>query len=493
MSEKKIYLAVDLGSGSGRVMAGEYDGERIELHELNRFDNTPVELPDGWHWNITALFQNILDGIMIAADTYGDQVRSIGIDTWGVDYGLLDKEGRLLGLPYQYRDDRTKGMMKAAFSEVPKEEIYEGTGIQFMAFNTVFQLLSERLADTSALAAAEDLLFLPDLLSYWLTGEKTQERSIASTSQLYDPRSKDWNFNLIEKLGLPKRIFKSIVDPGTPLGLLTERLQTKTGLYKTKVISVGGHDTASAVAAVPSQSKTPAYLSSGTWSLMGLEVDEPIVNQQSFRDAFTNEIGVGGKVRFLKNICGLWLIQECRRYWQEHGNDIPYGRMAPLAEEAEAFRSFIDPDHSLFATAGDMPQKIREFCDEFDQPIPATHGQIIRCIYESLALRYAQTWKKLMAYLENKPKTLHIIGGGCQDRLLNQFAANATGMRVAACPVEATALGNILTQLLSEGSIFSISEGRQIVLKSSLVETFDPVDAADWGEARRRFDGLFPS
>ena len=490
MSENKIYLAIDLGAGSGRVLAGEFDGNRIELHEVNRFENRPLELPDGWHWNITALFQDILDGIKAAADKYGDRITSIGIDTWGVDYGLLDGQGRLLGLPYQYRDDRTKGMPKIADERASKEEIYDGTGIQFMFFNTIFQLLAEVESRSPALENAEDLLFLPDLLGFWLTGEKVQERSVASTSQLYNPKTHDWNYELIERLGLPRRIFKALTDPGSVLGPLNESLQTKTGLYKAKVVTIGGHDTASAVAAVPSQSGTPAFLSSGTWSLIGLELDAPVLTKQSFEDSFTNEIGVGGKVRFLKNICGLWLIQECRRYWQNHGNDIPYGRMAPLAEETEAFRSFINPDDPIFVESGNMPEKIQTFCNEYDQPIPTSPGQIIRCIYESLALRYAQIWERLIFYTETPPTTLHIVGGGCQDKLLNQFAANAIGIRVQACPVEATGFGNILTQLLSDGTIGSLAEGRKLILNSSVIETFEPDDLTAWREARKSFDRL---
>ncbi len=490
MNQKKIYLAVDLGAGSGRVLAGEFDGNRIELHELNRFDNTPVELPSGWHWNITALYQNILDGLKIAAEKYGDSAVSIGIDTWGVDYGLFDHQGRLLGMPYQYRDSRTDGMMEAAYAKVAKKEIYQGTGIQFMFFNTIFQLMAELESQSVALEQAEDLLFTPDLLGYWLTGNKTQERSIASTSQLYNPETRDWNFQLIESLGLPRRLFKKISDPGDVLGELSENVRTKTGLNGVKVITVGGHDTASAVAAVPSQFKTPAFLSSGTWSLIGLELPEPVISDASFEDAFTNEIGVGGTVRFLKNICGLWLIQESKRYWSEQGNDIPYAKMSSLAAEAEAFRSLINPDAECFVAAGRMPEKIQQFCRDTDQPVPETPGQIIRCIYESLALRYQQVWVSLMKYVEEPPTTLHIVGGGCQDKMLNQFAANAIGVKVAACPVEATGLGNILAQMLADGSIQTISEGRKIVLNSSLVETFQPADADVWNTAREKFTQL---
>lgn len=490
MSQKKVYLAVDLGAGSGRVLAGEFDGNRIELHELNRFDNTPVELPSGWHWNTPQLFLNILEGLKKAAVKYGESTVSIGIDTWGVDYGLLDQDGRLLGLPYQYRDSRTNGIMEKTYAKVPKQEIYAGTGIQFMFFNTIFQLMAELESNSPALQHAEDLLFTPDLLGYWLTNRKAQERSIVSTSQLYNPKTCDWNFELIDKLGLPRKLFKTISDPGDVLGDLSQNVQEKTGLTGVKVITVGGHDTASAVAAVPSQFKTPAFLSSGTWSLMGLELPEPVISDQSFEDAFTNEIGVGGSVRFLKNICGLWLIQESKRYWSERGQDIPYSRMCTLAAEAEPFRSMIDPDAECFVAAGKMPEKIQQYCKESGQPVPETPGEIIRCIYESLALRYQQVWANLMKYIDEKPQSLHIVGGGCQDKMLNQFAANAIGVKVSACPVEATGLGNILAQMLADKEITNISEGRKIVLNSTPVETFEPTDAKLWASAREKFASL---
>lgn len=490
MSQKKVYLAVDLGAGSGRVMAGEFDGKRIELHELNRFDNTPIQLPSGWHWNMTALYQSILEGLKIAANKYGDRAISIGIDTWGVDYGLFDSAGRMLGLPYQYRDKRTDGMMDSAYDKVAPQEIYQATGIQFMFFNSIYQLLSEVRTKSPALEQAEDLLFIPDLLGFWLTGEKCQERSVASTSQLYNPKLKQWDYQLIEKLGLPKKLFKPLSDPGDLLGHLSPGVQQQTGLNKTKVVIVGGHDTASAVAAVPSQFKTPAFLSSGTWSLMGLELPEPVISEKSFQDAFTNEIGVGDNVRFLKNICGLWLIQESKRYWKAEGNDIAYGKMATLAKSATPFRSLINPDDPRFIEAGRMPEKIQEYCRESSQPVPETPGEIIRCIYESLALRYNQVWQSLLEYVDEAPQTLHIVGGGCQDNLLNQFAANAIGVTVAACPVEATALGNIMVQMLADKSIANIAEGRAIVLQSSLVEKFEPTDTALWQAARTRFSAL---
>lgn len=490
MSQKKVYLAVDLGAGSGRVLAGEFDGRRIELHEINRFENIPVQLPSGWHWNITGLYQNILEGLKLAAETYADVAVSIGVDTWGVDYGLFDKDGRLLGLPYQYRDNRTDGIMEKVFEKTSKEKIYNTTGIQFIFFNTLFQLYSELVQKNPALEQAEDLLFMPDIIGYWLTGQKTQERSIVSTSQLYDPKLGDWDFELIKTLGLPAKLFKKISDPGEALGVLSSHIAEYTGLKDVQVITVAGHDTGSAVAAVPSQAETPAYLSSGSWSLLGLELPEPIINPKSFEDSFTNEVGVEKKVRFLKNICGLWLIQECKRHWQAQGEDLPYHRMAALAAEVQPFRSLIDPDDPRFAKAGEMPAKIQAYCQENGQVVPETKGEIIRAIYESLALRYATVWEKLMCYTDTPPSSLHIVGGGCQDKLLNQFAANAIGITVKASPVEATGLGNILAQMLADGAIKNLEEGRAIIANSSIVETFEPKDQVLWTEAKAKFQAV---
>ncbi|MEP4077386.1 rhamnulokinase [Haloferula sp.] len=487
MSQKKVYLAVDLGAGSGRVLAGKYDGKRIGLREMNRFENTPVELPSGWHWNITSLYKNILEGLKLAHENYGDAAVSVGVDTWGVDYGLLDANGCMLGLPYQYRDSRTDGMMELAFSKVPKEEIYKATGIQFMFFNSILQLLAEVEAKSGGINGAQDLLFMPDLIAYWLSGEKTQERSIASTSQLYNPVTKDWDYDLIERLGIPKHLFGKISDPGTVLGGLRDSVGEKTGFENLKVITVAGHDTGSAVAAVPSDAKTPAYLSSGTWSLMGLELPEPVISDQSFEDSFTNEIGVGGTVRFLKNICGLWLIQESQRYWQSKGEDYSFSALVAMATEAEPFRSFIDPDDERFAQAGDMPEKVCAYCRDTGQDEPRNPGEVIRCITEGLAMRYSQVWQMLVKYADSPPEVLHIVGGGCQNELLNQFTANALGVKVKAGPVEATGLGNILAQMMADGVINSLEEGRAIVADSFPVTEYEPVGDEVWQQANEKF------
>ena len=487
MNQKKVYLAVDLGAASGRVLAGIFDGQRIELHEVNRFDNVPVNLPTGWHWSITELYQNVLEGLKLAAERYGDAVVSVGVDTWGVDYALFDKDGRILGLPYQYRDSRTDGMMEKVFERVSKDQIYKATGIQFIFFNSLFQLYSEVVLKNPMLEQAENLLFMPDMIGYWLTGNKTQERSIASTSQLYNPKEGDWDYPLIESLGLPSKLFKTISDPGSDLGAMSAHVAEHTGLHGVKVVTVAGHDTGSAVAAVPSLAETPAYLSSGTWSLMGLDLEKPVINDHSYADNFTNEVGVNGRIRYLKNICGLWLIQECKRHWQTQGEDLPYNQMASLATEAQAFRSLIDPDDACFAKSGDMPEKIQAYCREKGQAIPETKGEIIRTIYESLALRYATVWEKLITYTDTPPCSLHVVGGGSQDKLLNQFTANALETTVHAGPVEATGLGNIMAQMMADGLINTLSEGRAMVASSFPVESYEPLETSAWNEVKERF------
>ncbi|MGF1530255.1 MAG: rhamnulokinase family protein [Puniceicoccaceae bacterium] len=489
-NSSKVYLAVDLGAGSGRLLAAHYDGSTLQLEEIHRFENQPIQLPDGWHWDITGIYQNLLTGLRIAAQRYRGQPVSIGIDTWGVDYALLDREGRLLGVPYQYRDSRTDGMIDLADQRVGLRRIYEATGIQFMFFNSIFQLLSEVERKSPALKAAEHLLFLPDLFGYWLTGQMRQELSICSTSQLLNPRTRQWEADLLAKLDIPAKLFREVTLPGTPLGPLTEAAQQTTGLQMAGVTSIAGHDTASAVAAVPSIEKCPAYLSSGTWSLMGIELPSPVINDQSHADAFTNEMGIGGTIRFLKNICGLWLLQESRRDWASHGEDLDYASMAPLAHQSPAFRSMINPDDPRFSTPGPMPERIQAFCRETSQPIPESKGQIIRCIYESLALRYAQVWEKLIQYAPAPPPTLHIVGGGCQDELLNQFTANALQVPIIAGPVEATGYGNILAQLLADGRIEDLAEGRQLIRRSVSPKEFFPAEKEAWSSAISRFNHL---
>lgn len=488
-----IHLAIDLGAESGRIMAGAYDGNTLHLDEVHRFPNTMVTVAGSTHWDILRLYDGILEGLKKAADHHGEAIVSLGVDTWGVDYGLIDAQGKLLGNPYVYRDSRTDGMEALATSLVSRESIYEATGIQFMFFNTLFQLLAETRAATGALRAAERLLFTPDLIHYWLSGVKANERTIASTSQLFNPVAGDWAHALLGPLGLPAALLGNIVEPGTELGMLLPEVAELTGLpAKTRVIAPGSHDTASAVAGVPfaSGASTRAFLSSGTWSLIGLELPEPVITAQSLKDGFSNEAGVGGTTRFLKNISGLWLVQECRRAWATDGKTYDYDTLTRLAAEAKPFRSLVDPDHGPFATPGNMPEKIAAFCQRSGQPVPETPGAFVRCCLESLALKCRSVWDNLLTYCQEKPDTLHIVGGGSRNALLNQFIANALGCRVVAGPVEATSLGNILIQMQSTGHIDSLAQGRALVARSTILTQHIAEDRDIWADAQRRFNQL---
>jgi sugar (pentulose or hexulose) kinase len=408
----KVYLAVDLGASSGRVMAGVFDGKKLALEEVNRFPNPGHPVHASHYWDFLALFAEIKCGLAKAAKQYGPSLVSVGVDTWGVDYALLDRRGELLGLPHQYRDPRTDGMERKACRRLPREKIYGITGIQFMFFNTLLQLVSEVAGGAPALAAAHRLLFAPDLLHFWLSGRAANEYTIASTSQLLDARKRAWSKPLLKAMGIPPHIFGPIVPPGTVLGDVLAAVREETGLPRIKVVTPGSHDTASAVAAVPARGENHAYLSSGTWSLMGVEVDQPVLTAKAYQYNFTNEGGVGGKIRLLKNICGLWLQQECKRVWEKHGQKLSYDDFTKLARAARPFAAVIDPDCADFAQPGDMPERIRAFCRRTGQKAPATPGGTIRTILESLALRYRRVFGMLEDLTGRRLETLHIVGGG---------------------------------------------------------------------------------
>ena len=472
----KHYLAVDLGASSGRVMVGSLEQGKLVLKEINRFWNGPTEVSGTLYWDFVHLFRHIQEGLALARREYGDELVSMGIDTWGVDFGLLDADGKLLGNPVNYRDSRTVGMFEKVFAKVPKSEVFAQTGIQFMELNTLYQLAALSEADSAQYKAADQLLFSPDLLGYWLTGNRVSERTIASTSQFYNPVTNDWAFDLLERLGIRTDLFAELVDPGTVLG-------DCNGL---KVISVGGHDTASAFAAVPvSKGERAAFLSSGTWSLMGTELDEPVINAESLEANFTNEVGVCGTIRFLKNMTGLWMLQELRRVWNEEGYDYSWKGMDKLAEEAEPLQFFFNPSDSVFATPGDMAARIRDYCEKTGQGCPADHGAIIRATYENLALLYADTFQTLETITGKTFDVLRIVGGGSRNFALNQFAANALNRKVIAGPVEATAIGNLTVQMLAMGDFQSLEEGREMVDHSFSAEMreFEPQDANVWKEA----------
>jgi len=487
MNANRVFLAIDLGAESGRVVAGIFDGERLSLEEVHRFANTPARVLGSLRWDILNLFAEIKRGLSLAARRFGPSLASAGVDTWGVDYGLIDRKGELLGNPFHYRDRRTEGMMDEAYRRLPKREIYNYTGIQFLFFNTVFQLLSEVVHESSGLALADRLLFTPDLLNYWLTGQKVNERTIASTSQIYDPHRREWSKVVVEKMAIPERILGEIISPGIVLGPLLPEVAVETGAGSLKVVAPGCHDTASAVAAVPAEGDRHAYLSSGTWSLMGVESKQPIINDRSFEIGFTNEIGVCDTVRVLKNISGLWLVQESRRTWASQGEDLSYEQLTKLAEEAPPFAALINPDHAAFAAPGDMPARIRDFCIRNGQKAPETKGAIIRTALESLALKYRWVLTKLEELVGHRLDVLHIVGGGTRNRVLSQFAANAINRPVIAGPVEATSAGNVLLQMMGTGDLLSLGEGRELIRRSYETETFLPIDPQDWNQAYEKY------
>ncbi len=482
----KCYLAVDLGASSGRVLAGLFENGKLELKELHRFWNGAVEKEDGLHWDVDQLFVEIKTGLKKGFKTYGDSVTAVGIDTWALDYGLLDAAGNLLNQPFHYRDSRSDGMMPRVFETVPQEEIYNRTGLQFMQINTLYQLAAEVRAEQPELQQAEQMLMIPDLLNYWLTGRAVNEYTNATTTQLFDAKKRVWDFELIRKLNIPEKIFCKIIEPGTLIGSLTPELQKELG-GNADVVAVGSHDTASAVAAAPLQSKDCAYLSSGTWSLMGLEESDPIITEESATLNVTNEGGVCGTIRFLKNIGGLWLLQECQRNWAEQGDELDFVQIAELAMAADPFIAFIDPDSAEFAQPCDMPTHIQIACDRTGQRMPKTKGEIARVAYESLAMRYRSVFQTLEKLHGSRLEQLHIVGGGCQNKVLNQFTADALNRPVLAGPIEATAIGNMLMQLISKNDLSGLEEGRSMIVESFGTELVQPENTAAWDEAYERF------
>lgn len=479
---EKVYLAVDLGAGSGRVMAAVFDGKKIVLDEISRFDNSPVDMPDGLHWNITNLCKNMYDGIYAADRKYGKKIVSVGIDTWGVDYALIDKNGQLLGLPFIYRDARTSGCMEKVFAKTGKETLYNNTGIQFLFFNSIYQLFAHFKNSKELLKSADSLLFIPDYLSYALTGKKVIEESIASTSQLYNTAKHCWANSIISKLGFKKSLFKKAVAAPQNLGKIRKSLAANM-TSNPSVICVAGHDTGSAVAAVPSAEKSPFWLSSGTWSIMGIELNKAVINADAYKYSFTNELGLCKTVRFSKNICGLWLMQECKRAWTQAGEKIGYEDMLRLAKNSAPFKYFIDPDAAEFAMPCDMPKKISDAIKKRYKKAPKDKGEILRCIYDSLSLKYAYVFEKLSKLSNTKPSTLHIIGGGSKDDLLCQFTANALNMQVLAGPAEATSLGNVAAQMIADKSVKDLKGARSIISASVKPKLYKPQNAQDFAKA----------
>jgi len=468
----KVYLAVDLGAGSGRVMAGLFNGSKIELEEISRWASAPVKIGNSYHWDINAIFAEVVSGIKKARLKYGSSIASIGIDTWGVDYGLLDSADNLLELPYIYRDARTNSMMEAVFEKVSKDEIYATTGIQFMFFNTLFQMMSE-VKNKKNLSRAKTFLMMPDLIAFMLTGVKKNERTNASTTQFYNPFKREWAFDILDKIGAPSDIFKSgFSECGDVIGRIRPQLRSELG--DIVVVATGSHDTASAVAATPSQEKNPAYINSGTWSLPGVELSSPVATADAFKQNFTNEVGVWNTIRFLKNVTGMWLVQKSKEAWKKQGIDMDYRALEAAAAESEPMRTLIDTDALEFAMPEDMTVAIADYCLARGKKVPSTHGQIFRAIQESIALKYAHVFEVIERLSGVKIDSINIMGGGSKDAFLNQFTANATGRRIFAGPVESTALGNVLAQMKASGDIANIADGRKIVSSSCQPKVYQP-------------------
>ena len=496
MAASSYYLALDLGAESGRGLLGRFDGAHLTLEEVHRFPNGPVRMLDTLHWDTPRLFEEIKAALRKAASG-GARLEGIGLDTWGVDFGLVGRGDVLLGNPVHYRDTRTEGMVEAACELVPRERIYEITGLQFLVINTAYQLLALARAGSPLLDAAETLLMMPDLFGWLLTGRRAGEFTDATTTQLIDARSGTWSDELCDGLGLPRGILPDLIAPGSVLGPLRKDLAAEVGMTaETSVIVPATHDTGSAVAAVPAAGKGPGdppdwcYLSSGTWSLMGVELARPIITEATYRYNFTNEGGVDGTSRLLKNIMGLWLVQECRRTWARSGREYSYEDLIPQAENAPAFRSLVDPDHPSFFAPGDMPDRIAAYCRETGQPVPDGEGAFVRCALESLALKYRWVVDRLEEITGTPIGTIHIVGGGARNALLNQFTADATGRSVQAGPVEATAIGNLLMQARARGRIGSLGQLREVVARSFPVTTYEPSDQAAWRDAVGRFETL---
>ncbi len=481
----KRVLAFDFGASSGRAIVGVFDGDKIELREVHRFSNDPVTINGTVYWDVQRLFFEIKQGILKAKEDGGFD--SIGIDTWGVDFGLLRKDGTLIENPIHYRDKRNDGMVEKAKKYMSHEEMYDITGIQFMDFNTIFQLLSLKENRPYILEEADTLLFMPDLLSYMLSGVKSTEYSIATTSQMVDLKTRDWSDKILNDFGINKDILTPIVATGTVIGQLSDEICEELGVPKADIISVASHDTQSAITAAPCEYEDFAFISCGTWSLFGTEVKEPVLNEASKKLNVTNEGGYNYSIAFLKNICGLWLIQESRRQWIREGKEYSYAELEKLALECEPFKCFIDPDAPEFATMGNLPERVKKYCEKTNQYVPQTVGEIMRCIYESLALKYRLTFDGIMECTEKKYDRIHVMGGGTKDKLLLNMTAQSCNVDVYGGPIEATALGNIAIQLMSGGAISDIKEARKIIAQGENLKLYTPESRDAWEVAYENY------
>lgn len=476
------FLSLDLGAESGRAFVGTVEDGRILLDEIHRFPNIPVVVSGHSYWDVTKLFREIEKSLILTAQRGHKDIVSLGIDTWGVDFGLLRTDDGSIDFPFTYRDKRTDGIMEKVFNKISRGEVYGRTGIQSLQINTLFQLYSMKELDPKYLHEFSRLLFMPDIFNYLLTGEEFSEYTISSTSQLMNAQSRKFDETIFSALGLPMRLMCPIIEPGSKIGKLLPTIAAKTGFGDLDIIAVGSHDTASAVAAVPACTDDWAYLSSGTWSLIGIELQQPIMNQQAFEKNFTNEGGVNGKITFLQNITGLWLLQEVRRIWQESGHSYDYDDLATMARTAKKFRCIIDPSDDSFLNPSNMPEAIVEFCRKTHQVPPENGGEMVRTIFESLSMKYRFAIEKLRQVSGKDITTLHAVGGGSQNDLLNQLTADATGLTVIAGPVEATALGNIMVQAIANGSIQSFDSSREMIKNSFPLKEYTPHDSREWDE-----------
>lgn len=478
---KKV-LSFDFGASSGRAMLASFENGKIEMTEIHRFSNDPVTVNGRMYWDVLRLFFEIKTGITKAVNAGGFD--AIGIDTWGVDFGLINKKGELIGNSFHYRDQRTKGIPERIFNEIiSKEELYHRAGMQFMHFNTIYQLMYLKYNEPELLAQADKFLMMPDLFAYFLTGEMKEEASIASTSNLLNPNTKDWDFELIEKLGLDKKLFAPIVKSGSVYGYLSDGICAELGCKKVPVVAVCSHDTASAVAATPASTDDFVYISCGTWSLFGIESKTPFLSVEAYKADFTNEGGFEGTIRFLKNIMGLWLIQESRRQWRREGTEVGFDTLEKEALASEPFKCFINVDDPMFETAGNLPKRVLEFCEKTGQYVPKNRGEIMRCIYQSLAMKYKHTYNMLSDFTKRDYKSINILGGGIKDKLLCRLTADATGATVLAGPTEATVMGNIAVAFYALGEIADFKEIRKTVANSTDLKEYIPENTDEWNKA----------
>jgi rhamnulokinase len=482
-------VAVDLGAQSGRVVLGSFDGRRLDVREVHRFPNVPVGTCGVLQWDILRLFGDVLEGLRAAGAEAGS-IDSVGVDSWGIDFGMLDRRGRLLQNPVHYRDARRAAAVEAALSAVPARELYERTGIQHLPINTIFELAALAADADPVLEVAETLLLIPDLMHYWLGGRPAVEQTNATTTQCWDAREGAWAFDILDRLEIPARLFPEIVRPGTELGALSHDVAADTGLARVKVIAPATHDTGSAVAAVPFRQPRSAYVSAGTWSCVGVEIEHPVIDDKTFAVNVTNEGGVGETFRLLRNVTGLWLLQECRRTWALEGHQLGFDELISMADEAPPLRFLIDPDDERFAPPGDMPRRIREFCLETGQDEPMDPAAVVRCILESLALGHARVVRLLDQATGADPEEIHVVGGGAQNELLCRWTASAAGRPVLAGPVEAAAIGNLVVQAIALGELASIAEARELIRASFEPVVYEPDGAAGWDEAWERFQEL---